>query len=202
MGTYYGYAKTGTGILGLFNCVQRPLAELIRLSDFPGTEQGEYIVRAFDGVVSKPMSRGEKHAFVGAKVDVQGWDILSAHPVRHFKRKASDEISVAFLGLVGKMTGIAAIQGSDVYEEENGRLRIWLSFKALGVFGLWINDLPRRSIDGGMMLLVFGKVVPRHCIRRSKACDKVLEVDMLQAWEELGEDSGWSNEVNLEIFIA
>lgn len=201
VGTYYGYAKTGTGILGLFNCVDRPLAELVRLEDFPGTEKGEYIVRAFNGVVSKPMSRGGKHAFVGAKVDVQGWEILSAHPVRHFKRKASDEISVALLGLVGKMTGIAAVQGSDVYEEENGRLRIWLSFKALGVFGLWVEDLPRRSIDDDIMLLVFGKVVPRHCVRRNAECEKVLEVDMARAWEELDEDAGWSNEVSLEVFI-
>lgn len=201
VGTYCGYAKTGTGILGVFNCVERPLSELIPLDDLPGTEQGKYIIRAFNGAVSQPMARGEKHAFVGVKVGTQGWDILSAHPVRHFPRKTASDISVALLGLVGKMTGIAAVQSSDIYVEDSGRLRIWVSFKALGVFGLWIADLAERSVDEDVMIMVYGKPIPRHCVGRSKECDKVLEVDLERAWEEMGEDSGWSNEVSLEVFI-
>lgn len=203
VGTYNGYARTGTGILGVFNCVQRPLAELVRLDEFPGTEEGIYIVRAFNGAVSKPMARGEKHAFVGVGVGVQGWDILSAHPVRHFERKnkGNEDISVAFLGLLGKMTGIAAIQSSDIYVEEGGRLRIWLSFKALGVFGLWVEGLSHRSIDDDMIILIFGKPVSRSVVRRNADCEDVLEVDVERAWEELGEDAGWSNEISVEVFI-
>lgn len=201
IGTYTGYAKTGTSILGLFNCVERPLTELIQLDEFPGTEQGQYVVRAFDGSISKTMKRGEKAAFVGVHVGVQGWDILSAHPVRRLKRKA-DEMAVAYLGLLGKMTGIAAMTGSDIYVEESGRLRIWVSLKALGVFGLWVSGLSKLSIDNDLLILIFGKPVPRGVVRCSKESDEVLEVDVQKAWEELGEDPGWSNEVSVEIFIS
>ncbi|KAL1297870.1 hypothetical protein AAFC00_006393 [Neodothiora populina] len=200
VGTFNGYAKTGSGILGIFNCVERPLTEFIQLDDFPGTEEGKYIVRAFDGTVSKPMSRGEPSAFVGVNVGVQGWDILTAHPLRHFAHKQGD-ISVAFLGLLGKMTGVAAIAGSDAYVEESGRLRLWISLKAFGVLGLWISDLGQRSIENDMMLLIFGKPVPRHVVRRSESCDEVLEVDLERAWKEMGLEAGWSNEISIEMFV-
>lgn len=202
VGTYNGYAKTGTSILGIFNCVQRPLAEFVRLDEFPGTEEGKYIVRAFDGSVSTPMARGDKRAIVGVNVHVQGWDILSAHPLRHFQRKNNKEISVALLGLLGKMTGICAIMSSDMYVEDAGRLRIWVSLKALGVFGIWVENLAQRSIDKDVMIMIFGKPIPRGCVRRNEESDNVLEVDIERAWEELGEDAGWSNEVSVEIFIA
>ena len=201
VGTYVGYARTGTGILGLFNCVQRPLFDLVRLEDFPGTEEGEYIIRSFGGAVSEKMSRGGNGAFVGVKVGVHGWDILSAHPVRQFRAK-SGNIGVAFLGLLGKMTGIAALSGSDLYVEEGGRLRIWLSVKALGVFGLWVSGLSRRSIEDGMLILMYGKPIPRSCVKRSSTSKEVLEIDMERAWKETDQDAGWSNEVSIEVFIS
>ena len=30
---------------------------------------------------------------------------------------------------------------------------------------------------------------------------RVLEVDVERAWKEMGLDSGWSNEVSLEVFV-
>lgn len=135
VGTYVGFSRTGTSIIGLFNCSSRPLSELIRLADFPGTEAGRYLIRSFGGQISPLMERGEKAAFVGVDVDVQGWEILAAHPVREFEIK-SGKVAFANLGLLGKMTGAAAVVNSDVYVEDNGRLRVWTSLKALGVLGM------------------------------------------------------------------
>jgi hypothetical protein len=134
--------RTGTGILGVFNVSQRPLTELIRLDEFPGTEVGEYVVRSHrTGRVSKPMRRGDRHAFVCAEVEVAGWEILSAFPLREFelqrkeKSRGSDKVAVANMGLLGKMTGAAAVVSTDMYTEDTGRLRIECSLKALGTFG-------------------------------------------------------------------
>lgn len=140
--TYVGRQRTGTGILGVFNVCQRPLTELVRLDEFPGTGEGNYIVRSHrSGQINKPMRIGGRHAFVCAEVDVQGWEILSAFPLREFelqrkeKLSGSEKVAVANLGLLGKMTGAAAVVSADMYMTETGRLRIRCSLKALGTFG-------------------------------------------------------------------
>lgn len=199
VGTYVGFSRTGASILGVFNCCSRPLGELVRLEDFAGTEEGEYVVRSFGGELSPVMKRGDKAAFVGVDVAVQGWEILTAHPVKEFELKKSGSIGFSNLGLLGKMTGAAAVVNSDVYVEDSGRLRIWTSLKALGVLGVFLSGLPKRSIDNDLMVLIFGKPVPRECV---KAAGHVLEVDVERAWIEGGHQAGWSNEVTVEIFVS
>lgn len=201
VGTYVGFARTGTGILGIFNCTSQPLSEFVRLDEFPGTEEGEYVVRSFEGKVSKPMTRVQETAFVGVDVDVQGWSILAAHPVKELELK-SGKTSVAMLGLVGKMTGAAAVTGYDVYVEDNGRLRTWTSLKALGTLGLYISNLPTKSLDKHLMVLLYGKPVSVGCVKVSSESEQVLEVDVERAWKESGQSAGWSNEVSLEIFVS
>ena len=75
---------------------------------------------------------------------VRGWEILSAYPLLDFELKRAEgseakgpsKISVANLGIVGKMTGAAAIISADAYiDRGNGRLRVWTSCKVLGTFG-------------------------------------------------------------------
>jgi len=42
------------------------------------------------------------------------------------------------LGIVGKMTGAAAIVSADAYvDRSSGRLRVWTSCKVLGRFGMF-----------------------------------------------------------------
>lgn len=201
IGTYVGYAQTGTSILGIFNVSPQYLNEFINLSSFPGTEEGQYIVGSFQtGKISKPMKRGDHHALVGLELDPQTWEILTAYPLRPFPLH-NNPISVAMMGLIGKMTGSAAVTGLDMYVESNGRLRIWTSLKALGVLGLYISDLPERSMEDSLMVMIFGKPVPVEAVRISERDERVLEVDVERAWRESGEDAGWSNEVSVEIFI-
>lgn len=200
--TYVGFAHTGTSILGIFNCSKMPLSEFINLSDFPGTEEGQYVIKAFDaGRVSKPMDRTQRKSFVALDLDVKGWEILCAHPIKFHDLKQSGKVGVAMLGLVDKMTGPAAVTGCVTNVENNGRLRIWTSLKALGVLGIYLGDLPTRSIDDSVIVMLYGKVVARHCVRRSEQDDKVLEIDVAKAWEESGEEARWSNEVSIEIVL-
>lgn len=141
--TYVGMAHTGVSILGVFNCTQRPIAELIGLNQFPGTEQGTYIIRSHtSGLVTEPAGVQEGNAVVHLELPVIGWEILSAYPVQSFRLERDDHIAgpadihVANLGLLGKMTGAAGIVNTDSYiERSSGRLRIWTSLKVLGTYG-------------------------------------------------------------------
>lgn len=200
IGTYVGYAQTGSGILGVFNVAGQHLNEFIYLHDFPGTETGEYVVGSFvSGEVSAPISRGQQHAMVGLELETHGWDILTAYAVRTFTIREK-KTQVAMMGLLGKMTGSAAVTGCDMYVEESGRLRIWTSVKALGVLGLYISDLPARKVED-LMIMIYGNPIPAGTVGKNEIDKHVLEIDIEKAWKESGEDAGWNNEVSLEIFI-
>ena len=68
--------------------------------------------------------------------------------------------------------------------------------------GIYISDLPRRSLKKDFMIMILGKVIPFDTVRISKTSENVLEVDVEKAWKELKLDSGWSNEVAVEIFLS
>jgi hypothetical protein len=141
--TYVGRARTGVSILGVFNCTQRPLTELIKLDQFPGTEEGTYIIRGHtSGKITSPTTTTEHSSFVHLELPPAGWEILSAFPLHTFKleRKhpldSPTDIQVANLGLLGKMTGAAGIVNEDSYlDRSSGRLRVWTSLKTLGIYG-------------------------------------------------------------------
>ena len=142
VGTFNGMQQTGTGILGVFNTTQSHLTELVSLSDIPGTEHGNYLMRAFtNGDISAPVRRQDASALVYLDLPVKGWEILTAYPVqqmqlkRQHQGKSSTEVAIAVLGLLDKMTGSVAIETTQIYVEESGRLRVWAALKALGTYG-------------------------------------------------------------------
>jgi hypothetical protein len=53
-----------------------------------------------------------------------------------------------------------------------------------------------------MMITISGKVLPVHTISISKASKQVLEIDLENAWKELGLEAGWNNEVQVKIYIS
>ncbi|KEQ75924.1 glycoside hydrolase [Aureobasidium namibiae CBS 147.97] len=199
--TYHGYARTGTAYLGVFNCTQRPLSELVPLSTFAGAEEGNYVIRAFTtGAISKPMSCGEKKALTGVEIDVGGWEILSAHPVHEYKTSKNGPIMISCFGLIGKMTGAAAIISSDVFVDKTGKLRYSVLIKALGVLGFWIGDLGKKwNVEKDMLVLIFGKQIPKECVSVN---GDVLEIDVDRAWKETGKKAGWNNEIEVELFVS
>jgi hypothetical protein len=207
--TYVGMARTGVSILGVFNCTQRPLTELVGLDQFPGAEEGAYIIRSHrTGKMIRPTCSADNDAFMHLDLPVEGWDIISAFPVQTFelqRRHHADgpsSITVANLGLLGKMTGAAAIVSTDSYvDRSSGRLRVWTSLKALGTYGLYISDLSQRSLEKDFMAVIFGRPMRIDCVKVSETCPDVLEVDTVKAWKESDSQAGWSNEVAVEVVI-
>ncbi|KAF1817017.1 raffinose synthase protein-like protein Sip1 [Eremomyces bilateralis CBS 781.70] len=215
--TYVGNQETGTGILGIFNVSRRSLTELVPLATFPGTEVGrnartrQYIVRAHTtNKVSKPMSLGESDkARLLVDIETGGWEIFSAHPLRPFmlrRRRGSTSkgptrIAVAPLGLLGKMTGAAAIIATQIFVQDTGRLRVWASLKALGTYGLYISDLKDRNLEEDFIAMMFGRAINPAAVKRSETDENVLEIDVERAWKESGRSPGWSNELAVEVFI-
>ena len=142
VGSFNGIQQTGTGILGVFNTTQSHLIELVSLSDIPGTDHGTYVIRAFNcGDVSAPVKRQDTSGLVFLDLPVKGWEILTAFPVQKMQLKrqrqgrSSTAVDVAILGLLDKMTGAVAIETTQIYVEESGRLRVWAALKALGTYG-------------------------------------------------------------------
>ena len=150
VGTYHGSKGKGVGILGIFNVSERLLSEFVALHEFPGVEkETNYVVRAHNtGEVSIPMRKDGFMALASLQIDVKGWEILSSYPLQKFnlssdrsnKREATE---IGVLGLLGKMTGAAAVTNTDLHVEKNGRLRIWTSLKALGLLGMLNLRLPK-----------------------------------------------------------
>jgi hypothetical protein len=133
-----GRAVTGTGMIGAFNVSGRPLSELVPLSKFPGVVEAQlYVVRAHNsGMVSKPMQVVDKSSLIYISLEVRGYDILSAYPLRGFVDDKHNETTwIANLGLLGKMAGAAAVVATQITKLDNGKIFVDTNLKALGVFG-------------------------------------------------------------------
>ncbi|MCJ1322369.1 hypothetical protein MMC15_007717 [Xylographa vitiligo] len=209
VGTYHGSKGTGSGILGIFNVVQKPISDFVMLTEFPGLEDGmEYLVRAHTtGEISKPMSMTDKFPCVSLELQTKSWEILSTFPIHTISMRSSEElkpqdVKVSVLGLLGKMTGAAAILGSELTIEKKGRLHVSTRLKALGVLGIYISGLPSRSIKDDFLITILGSTIPVHTVSVSKISENILEVDVERAWKEMGLYSGWQNEVAVEIFMS
>ncbi|KFX96760.1 hypothetical protein V490_03157 [Pseudogymnoascus sp. VKM F-3557] len=206
--TYHGAAVTGTGMLGLFNTTSRPVNELLHISLFPGVVEAQlYVVRShISGLVTPPLQVVDyrPESLIYASLDVRGYDILSAFPLRGFVRPSSEEtLWVASLGLLGKMSGAAAVVSSEMTLLETGRIEIVSSLKALGVWGIYLSNLPslQPSLESSILITILGQVIPFPAISINKHSPHVLEVDILRAWTELGLKAGYSNEVQVKLSI-
>ncbi|RFU32576.1 hypothetical protein B7463_g3764, partial [Scytalidium lignicola] len=204
VGTYHGTYGTGTGIVGVFNVSARPLTQLIPLCKFPGVIEAQYyIIRAHSsGLISKPLQVVDPFALFDISLDVRGYEILSSYPLRGFVDENKEDTTwVANLGLLGKMSGAAAVVDTKMERFENGRIQVQTNLKALGVVGLYISTLPTIDFKEHILITILGQVVPTHTVSVSKTDEHLLEIDAETAWKELGLDSRWSNELEIKVFI-
>lgn len=214
VGSYTGWAKTGSGILGLFNVSSTEASCVVSLMDFPGIHEGsdgQYVVRAHtSGKVTNRMRPLDGNSLVSIILEQKGWEILTAYPTRPFtskgsrRRNSDDSVThVAVLGLLGKMTGAAAVVSSDIFMVENGRLRFDIHLKALGTLGIYFSDLQDRDIAKDFMVMILGQPIPQKTVwKEGDDGATVLAIDVLAAWKEMKLDSGWSNEVFVQIFVS
>ncbi|KAK2736241.1 hypothetical protein FQN57_000839 [Myotisia sp. PD_48] len=216
IGTFDGWAKTGSGILGLFNIGPATLSGLVHLGEFPGIlheDNRKYIIRAHStGKISRIMEPADSSALVSVTLAQRGWEILTMYPIYAFgpldksgndSRALGSPVHVAVLGLLDKMTGVAAIVDAEISQTPTHSVRFKVSLKALGVFGVFISDLETREVENNFMVLLQGRAVPVELVVKGncrEAC--VLSVDILKAWEMMGLEGGWNNEVSLEIYMS
>lgn len=132
-----GSAATGTSIIGVFNVSNKPIIELMPFSDFSGAVSHiSYVVRSHSsGKISQPMRRDEGNPTIAVSLEVQGYDILSAYPLSVIPSRRFRYITIANLGLLGKMTGCAAILSSTITELKRGRVTLSTQLKTLGILG-------------------------------------------------------------------
>jgi hypothetical protein len=52
-----------------------------------------------------------------------------------------------------------------------------------------------------MIITIQGKVLPVTTVTVSKVDGHVLEIDVETAWKEMDLEAGWSNEVEVRIYI-
>ncbi|KAI9682070.1 MAG: hypothetical protein M1817_000124 [Caeruleum heppii] len=226
VGTYVGKTKLGVGILGVFNVSQHPLTELVSLNEFPGVVKGEkYIIRSFGSrrtakALTCTANMTDMASLIHLELPVKGWEILSAYPLRSFPvhvagyPEAKDELKIALLGLMGKMTGAAAVLDQEIHQEPTGRIRISARLKALGVLGIHLLTPYPLSIEQSLLVTLQNRPVSRNFVRWGRPADYigagdededvgvgVLEVDVLRAWRAMGLQPGWGNEVGVEVFV-
>lgn len=203
-----GPAVTGTGIIGLFNISSRPLTELVPLGSFPGVISSmKYIVRAHtSGRVSQPASPGQGAAGSSDLMVVSlapgGHEIMTAYPLVAFDSETKGKVYAANLGLVGKMTGAAAIVRTDLSLEHDGKVQLKTSLKALGVLGVYISRLPELTIEDDFIATIQNQVIPVEAVSVSKDDAHVLEIDVEKAWRDMTLHPGWSNEVEVKVFFS
>lgn len=140
IGAYHGKSGTGTGIVGVFNLEETRLTEILPLKKFPGVVEGQkYVVRSHSSsAVTAPLEVSASPtagSLLEVSLDSMGCDILSAYPLHAVESKTRGRVLLANLGLIGKMTGSAAVAGTVFEVRDNGRMVVEASSKALGVVG-------------------------------------------------------------------
>ncbi|KAH6900315.1 glycoside hydrolase superfamily [Thelonectria olida] len=204
VGSYHGASQTGNPMLAIFNVSARPLTEIIPLSIFPGIDASiDYVVRAHaTSKVSRPTKVGGPHSLITGSLCVRGYEIFCAFPLTTVSGKKHGATQIANLGLLGKMTGPAAIVMNEIKQAENGRVEIDTRVKAFGVLGLYVSSLPSMTIEGDFLATIQGQTIPSHTVTISKADEHVLEIDTGMAWDEMGLKSRWSNDVEIKIYFS
>jgi hypothetical protein len=66
---------------------------------------------------------------------------------------------------------------------------------------MYISTLPTFSFENTLLVTILGKVLPIKTLKLSKDDEHVLEIDIAKAWKDLDLESGWSNEVEIKIYI-
>ncbi|KAI0804423.1 raffinose synthase Sip1 [Xylaria sp. FL0064] len=201
IGCYNGKSTTGTPILGVFNTRPHVLTEIIPFDTFPGiSATSEYLVRSHDsGKVATIADRESQKARLGVKLEVRGYDILTAYPATSLDSETNGRITMASLGLIDKMTGAAALIANHFEFLPTGKVFSITRLKALGTLGLYISDLPHMSIERDFMITIQSLPIPVETVTVDERDPHVLAIDIQKAWGKMGLNSGWSNEVEVKI---
>ena len=139
--TSYTAGSFTAGILGVFNTSKTPHSEFLSQNDILGSgSRLPYLLGSYQiGNHRRVQPRADQLLPMLLDLGFWGWDILSAYPllpVRLSREESQPQTEVAVLGLLHKMTGVAALTWVDLrVESQARRLNIKVGLKALGALG-------------------------------------------------------------------
>ena len=196
VGSFHGFSSEVVGFLGVFNISPHEVTELIPVSTFPVAFSGECIVRAHSTLlISQPLNTD---SLLTLTLPERGHEVLTAYPLTTLNTPTRGTVQVANLGLVGKITGAAAILSSHIELVGKDRICVGTKLKALGVLGIHVDCLAEIDVSDGLMVTLAGEPVPVGTVRKGGGDGRVLEVDVEAAWREMGVSSG---EVEVRVFV-
>lgn len=100
----------------------------------------KYILRShISGKVTAVTDPESQMSRLGITLDMGGYDIFTAYPVTQLDSESNGRISIASLGLIGKMTGAAAIIETRFEVLPTRRAVSITRLKALGTLGRLLN---------------------------------------------------------------
>ncbi|KLU87858.1 seed imbibition protein [Magnaporthiopsis poae ATCC 64411] len=187
-------------MLGIFNVGSVALTEFVFLRDFLSSPDADpsttfIIHRHGSASFTGPYTLAANDPVAELTVVERGVEILTAHVVRKV-----GEMSLAVLGLLGKMSGAAAVIAAQ-YDEQpsSSTLRLRVALKALGILGVGIlgPDFKPNSIT----VAVRGSEIhglDRHLV----FSDQILRLDLVGIWESLGGLPCSREDSNVEVLIT
>lgn len=126
---------TGTAIMGVFNMSTQTHVEFLPLTEFLNFKGYgiEYALRSHvTGNIVVPLSGASTRSLVKVELGHRGYDILTLYPLLPL----DEGRQIAVLGLLGQMTGAAAIIEIDVKADDR---IVSTRLKALGSLGLFMT---------------------------------------------------------------
>jgi hypothetical protein len=113
---------------------------------------------------------------------------------------------VAVLGLMGKMTGGAAILATAVSATQEGGAHISTELKALGVLGLWVSGLESLSTSSVVRVMMAGKKLDEKWTRVERISGgeesaALVEIDLLGAWRHMGLRGASGDVLDVEVMV-
>lgn len=193
-------------ILGFFNIGSTLLREIINIARMPGIMEGKpYVIRHHSsGNISGPWSKPDNVPIVEVELAGRDFEILTACPVHTCGRT-----KISVLGLLDKMTGVAAIRSLSVSKSTDScQAEVSVRLRALGFLGttcttrssafkdhrqyaknstgIYVSD-EKVNIDA-VKLAICGHDLPAS--RHVKWSHPVLVIDAVSAWNEYRDTLG------------
>lgn len=207
----------GTKLMGLFNTGEAPISLLIEAAEFaavgrelwpPGSEVLFFSHRAqapYGPLFLKHIPQFYSHPedLIHAKLPVKGFEILSGHVTNRLPYKGG-HLLVCVLGLLGKMTGAAAVCSSVIKISDEKKLYMSIQLKALGLLGVWISG-PR--IEKSQILAKLENLeLEGHMIKTFDFPDgaresQLVQFDILETWSKREHTGDSRMDVTLDIVI-
>ncbi|MBE3042477.1 hypothetical protein IMZ48_07835, partial [Candidatus Bathyarchaeota archaeon] len=75
-------------------------------------------------------------------------------------------------------------------------------WQAANEAGLYISHLPTLTIMDDFIATISDRVIPPSTVSMSAHSDRVLEIDVEEAWRSVEAPVGWGNEVDVNVYFT